>query len=277
MQEPQCVERTAERFHAFLSSRTQVKSLTRYHRDMDLYCATSDVKDSRGGRSPSPRAGLASDVLPEARTPATACSSHTGVSTEYALSGTDQEPQPGKTEAARHWYALRTTYGREKKAYDYFVAHGVKAFLPTVRKVRKTDGRTTTVEVSRIPNIFFAYGTEEEMKSFVYDNVNLPYLRFYYRHTHVGNKIVKTPLTVPDKQIDSLRIICNAGEDNVIVATGDIGKFKEGQTVRITEGKFAGVTGKVARYHGQQCVAVVIDSVLTVCTAYIPSAFLRRI
>jgi len=139
------------------------------------------------------------------------------------------------------------------------------------------QGRTTTVEVSRIPNIFFAYGTEEEMKSFVYDNVNLPYLRFYYRHTHVGNKIVKTPLTVPDKQIDSLRIICNAGEDNVIVATGDIGKFKEGQTVRITEGKFAGVTGKVARYHGQQRVAVVIDSVLTECTAYIPSAFLRRI
>ena len=79
------------------------------------------------------------------------------------------------------------------------------------------------------------------------------------------------------QQIDSLRIICNAGEDNVIVATGDIGKFKEGQTVRITEGKFAGVTGKVARYHGQQRVAVVIDSVLTVCTAYIPSAFLRRI
>ena len=41
------------------------------------------------------------------------------------------------------------------------------------------------------------------------------------------------------------------------------------------DGKFRGVTGIVARYQGQQRVGVVIDGLLTVVTAYIPSAFLK--
>lgn len=56
-----------------------------------------------------------------------------------------------------------------------------------------------------------------------------------------------------------------------------VDKFKKGQEVRVIEGRFKGVIGKVARYHGQQRVAVVIDGLLTIATAYIPSAFLERI
>ena len=124
-----------------------------------------------------------------------------------------------------------------------------------------------------IPNLFFAYGTEEEIKSFVYDNVNLHYLRFYYRHFHIGNKI--EPLIIPDNQIESLRIICKADADDIIVSTDEVQKFQKGQAVRIVEGKFKGVTGIVARYQGQQRVGIVIDGLLTMATAYIPNAFLE--
>ena len=56
------------------------------------------------------------------------------------------------------------------------------------------------------------------------------------------------------------------------------GKGSCGQCrVRVTEGKFKGVTGIVARIHGQQRVAVVIEGVLAVATAYVPSAFLQRL
>ena len=37
------------------------------------------------------------------------------------------------------------------------------------------------------------------------------------------------------------------------------------------------ITGKVARYHGQQRVAIIIDRLLTACTAYVPSAFMEII
>lgn len=52
---------------------------------------------------------------------------------------------------------------------------------------------------------------------------------------------------------------------------------EEGQMVRITDGKFKGVVGTVARYKSQQRVGIVIDGLLTVCTAYVPSAFIESV
>ena len=260
----------------FFVSVYQVKSLIRYHHDMEKYCATSDVKCTVGDNQTPPSAGLTSNALPEVRKPIKPTDSQTGVSTNNVLLRipvtTNKRPSD-----IPHWYALRTTYGREKKAYDYLTSKNVTAFYPTLKSIKMVDGKRITIEGSRIPNIFFAYGTEEELKTFVYDNLNLPYLRFYYRHTHVGNKIVKEPLVVPDVQMNSLKIICAADSDDIVTSTEEIERFKFGQKVRITEGKFKGVVGMVARYHSQQRVGIVIDGLLTVCTAYVPSAFIENI
>lgn len=157
------------------------------------------------------------------------------------------------------------------------VGKHVEAYYPTIKTVKEVDGKRKTVEESRLPNIFFARGTEEEIKSFVYDNVNLPHLRFYYRHTHEGARVVKEPLIVPDYQIEGLKIICASEAEDILLIQSDDTKFKAGQSVRVIDGGFKGVTGKVARYHGQQRVAIIIEGLLTVCTAYVPSAFMEII
>lgn len=234
---------------------------------------SEDVHTSGGGEFP-PCAGLTSNALPEAQSTVAAESSQTGVSTRYAYIAT--KPQIQKEEDLSHWYALRTTYGREKKAYDYLTAKGITAFYPTTNIVKLIKGKRKVVTESRLPNIFFAYGTEEQLKEYVFDNVNLPFLRFYYRHIHEGNTIKKTPLIVPDNQMDSLKIICAADADNTIVSLGEIPKFEKGQLVKVTDGAFKGVTGRVARWQGQQRVGVVVDDLVTVVTAYIPSAFLEN-
>ena len=237
---------------------------------MELHCATSDVKNTKTDKQCQQCTGLTSDVLPEVQKLTKAKNSNTGVSTSNALLRTE-------TKNAPQWYALRTTYGREKKAYDYLISKNVVAFYPTFKRIKLVDGKRITTEESRIPNIFFAYGTEEEIKSFVYDNVSLPFLRFYYQHTYVGSKIIKTPLIVPDNQINSLKIICTADSDDIVASTEVVEKFKSGQKVRIIGGKFKGVKGTVARYHNQQRVGIIIDGLLTVCTAYVPSAFIEKI
>ena len=243
---------------------------------MGKYCATSDVKCIVGADLSPLSAGLTSNALPEVRKPIKPTDSQTGVSTNNVQSKTSVNTNKD-TKDTPHWYALRTTYSREKKAYEYLLSKNVVTFYPTLKSIKIVDGKHITIEESRIPNIFFAYGTEEELKTFVYDNINLPYLRFYYRHTHVGNKIVKTPLVIPDNQMNSLKIICTADSDDIIASTEEVEKFKSGQKVRITEGKFAGVTGIVARHQSQQRVGIVIDGLLTVCTAYVPSAFIEKI
>jgi transcription antitermination factor NusG len=234
---------------------------------------TSNDGHTLGGGEYPPCAGLTSNVLPEAQSTISAESSQTGVSTKNALLAT--KPKAQREADIPHWYALRTTYGREKKAYDYLTAKGITAFYPTTNVVKLIKGKRKVVTESRLPNIFFAYGTEEQLKEYVYDNVNLPFLRFYYRHYHEGNKIIKTPLIVPDNQMESLKIICAADADNTFVSLVKVPKFEKGQLVKVIDGTFKGVTGKVARWHGQQRVAVIVDGLVTVCTAYVPSAFLE--
>lgn len=236
--------------------------------------AIKSANTQGGGLVPS-STGLTPDALPEVQKNSFGRELKHRGTTKNALSGTGNDHSSASKTEDSHWYALRTTYGREKKAYDYIISKGGTAFYPTLSIVRLVDGKRKTVEESRLPNIFFAYGTEEEIKSFVYDNVNLPYLRFYYRYFHISKKVEKEPLIVSNNQIESLRIICKADADDIIVSIDEVQKFQKGQAVRIVEGKFKGVTGIVARYQEQQRVGIVIDGLLTMATAYIPNAFIE--
>jgi transcription antitermination factor NusG len=210
------------------------------------------------------------DALPEVMKPIPAGHSFTGVSTRNI-------PSSSKIELP-HWYALRTTYGRERKAYEFITSQGVKAFYPTFTLVKMVKGKRKTVEVSRLPNLFFVYGTETEIKRWVYDNVHLPYVRFYYRHTHQNDQPHKEPLIVPDAQMSHLRLICGAAEANdVILSDKMVEKFRTGHLVRVVEGDFKGMVGRVARYQGQQRVGIVVDGLLTMATAYVPTAFLESV
>ena len=128
---------------------------------------SEDVHTSGGGEFP-PCAGLTSNALPEAQSIVSAKSSQTGVSTRNAHIAS--KPKAQKEADFPHWYALRATYGREKKAYDYLTAKGITAFYPTTNVVKLIKGKRKNVTESRLPNIFFAYGTEEQLKTFVYDN-----------------------------------------------------------------------------------------------------------
>lgn len=232
----------------------------------DKSCSALLNANRIGGGDVPPCIGVKSSALPEVQKPVLAEDSDTGVSTRNALSET------------KHWYAMRTTYGREQKAYDFIISNGGTAFLPLIKQEKTFRGQKKIVETSRIPNIFFVHGTEDEVKTFAFDNVHLPFLRFYYESHHEGLKIIKEPLIVPDKQIRSLMILCDAeAEDIRLVPDEMIQKFREGDSVLITEGEFKGIEGKVARWHGQQRVAIIIEGLCVIATAYVPSAYLEKI
>ena len=187
------------------------------------------VKENKSGVGfTSPCTGFTSDALPEVPDIA-AENSQTGVSTKNALLKTKNIP---------HWYVLRATYGQEKKAYDYLVSKKVKAFYPTMRVMKEVKGKRIYVVESRIPNLLFVFGTEEEIKTYVYDNVNLPFLRFYYRYFFVNHKTEKTPMIVPDRQMENMMIICASESDNIVFSSESIKKFEEGRLVRVIEGPF---------------------------------------
>ena len=85
---------------------------------MEKYCATSDVKCTVGADLSPQSAGLTTNALPEVRKPIKPMNSQTGASTNNVLLRIPVTTNKRPSDIS-HWYALRTTYGREKKAYDY--------------------------------------------------------------------------------------------------------------------------------------------------------------
>lgn len=178
-------------------------------------------------------------------------------------------------ETIPHWYAIRCTYGRERKAYELFSKNGIEAFYPTITSTKTIDGKTEKVVESRLPNILFAYGSFNQLKEYVYGNGNdTKHLRFYYDIHHDKTKEL---LIIPQRQMISLMKICAAEAEDKLLEPFVAEKFKQGQLVRVTDGPFAGVEGIVHRYKGQQRIGIVVEGLLTAVTAYIPTVFFQKI
>lgn len=231
---------------------------------------TSQDEFTHGSGDTPPCIGFTSCALPEVKSTLSVENSNTGVSTLNCQNQTMQK------DTEPHWHTIRCAYGKEKIAFEYFVKEGIKAFYPTITSSKTEEGKTVRKENSRLPNIFFAFGTFEELKQYVYDNVHneTKYIRFYYNQHHDGTK---EPLIVPDRQMQSLIQICNSEVEDILLEPYVVEKFLKGQRVLVKEGPFAGVEGVVARFCGQQRVGISINGLLTIATAYIPTAFIEHI
>lgn len=84
-------------------------------------------------------------------------------------------------------------------------------------------------------------------------------------------------MTIPCREMENFIIAtCNKDEHLMLVEESQC-HFKGGEIVRVTDGSFKGVEGRVARVAGQQRVIVSLTNVGMVSTAYIPKAFLSII
>lgn len=225
----------------------------------------------------SPSNGFASVAFPEVDAQLSSNDLQSGVSTNNVFRRSNGY-YPDSDEIVPRWYALRATYSKERAAYEYINSHGGQAYCPCIRNVRLVRGKRRKVVESYVPNILFAYGSIKSLRTFVYDNVNLPYLRFYEGMREVGGVWQRRPLFIPAHQMESLRRICEAEAGGAFIPADKENLFKVGDWVKVKEGsKFAGIKGRVARYKGQQCVGVQLGDLMMVATAYIPSFLLEKL
>jgi transcription antitermination factor NusG len=84
-------------------------------------------------------------------------------------------------------------------------------------------------------------------------------------------------LTVPDRQMESFKIIVESGNENIIVDQSQMPSFISGDKVIVIGGPFAGVEGTVMKYKHQKRVFVELQGVGRYATAYVPGAWIRRI
>ena len=218
----------------------------------------SNVKTRRGEAEP-PSVWVAPDTIPEAK------SSQTGVSVRYV-------PAPDKS-----WYVFRASYGREDKASDYIIEDGSYTYIAKRYVIKQINGKRKKMQENLIPNLLFVYTTEKKAEEYIKSTPALSYLTYYYNHFKIDGSRKNPPLTISIKEMANFIIAtCNKSEHLKFVDESQC-HFKGGEIVKITDGIFKGVEGRVARVSGQQRVIVTLSQVGLVSTAYIPTAFIHII
>ena len=203
--------------------------------------------------------GLIPDAIPSAK------SSRNGVSVEYTH------------DASKQWFVFRASYGRVDKAYDYIVEDGAYAYVAKREVVKDVQGKRKRVLEPLIPNLIFVYTTEKTAYLYAKDTPELSYLSFYYNHFRKTDDQKNPPLTIPYKEMENFIRATSTHDQHLLFVDPARCHFKSGELVRVTEGAFKGVEGKVARVSGQQRVILKLSEVGLISTAYIPTAFIEKI
>ena len=207
----------------------------------------------------SPCTGIISNVLPEAQR------SQTGVSSDYVH------------KKEYHWFVLRVTYNRTQKACDIIANADVQSYMPMHYIIKKEIGKKKRILQPLLPNLFFVYTTREIANSIVKKkDEDTPILKYYLDKTRPKETNGKhPPLTIPFDAMTNFIKATSTESDHVRIVSNEQCHYKSGDIVKVIDGEFKGVTGRVARIAGQQRVVVEIAGLCMVATACIPSAFLE--
>ena len=227
---------------------------------------TSDIKNDMNallnahtpkGRSRSPHVGLTSNVLPEAQR------SQTGVSSDYVQ------------KADHEWFVLRVTYNRTQKAYSIVSTSDVQSYMPMHYVIKKEIGKKKRTLQPLLPNLFFVYATRETVNSIIKKKgEETSVLKFYLDKTKpLEDNGKHPPLTIPFTSMTNFIKATSTDSEHVRIVSAEQCHYKSGDIVKVIDGEFKGVTGRVARIAGQQRVVVEISGLCLVATAYIPNGF----
>lgn len=179
------------------------------------------------------------------------------------------------------WYVLRASYCRANKAVELISQTGTLAFLPMECRSTVVKGVRHWKKVPSTPSLLFVYGTYERVRSFTHRSSEpgggIPYVDFAFDHTTKEENGRDRIMTVPFREMQNfIRIVMAAIPESYSVSPQEI-HYRPGGMVRVTDGPFKGIIGRVARIHSQQRVVVTIPGVISFASTYIPKAYIEPI
>ena len=181
-------------------------------------------------------------------------------------------------DANRQWFVLRVSYGRIVKAKAFVEAKGFECYVPMRYKEIKKQGKKRIITEPLLPSFLFVHVTAEQVETLIHDNKvvtneSRALLSYYFDHTfhRQDNPYCNPPLTIKNEAMTNFIRLTSIKNPHIIPITSNNIQFKLGDNVVVTEGKFKGIHGRVARIAGQQRVIVELFDGCLVATAYIPN------
>lgn len=181
------------------------------------------------------------------------------------------------------WYAIRATRGRAKAVYDSLVAlqsEDVIPFLPITKHNHfdysdKNNPRQVIIETPLDNTLLFVRTTMKRYRDIL--RMDIPGLTPYYNHFETNAFGRNTYLIVPDRQMESFRIIIESGWEDIITSLADDSPLSKGDHVRVIDGPFKGVEGVILRYKHQRRVFVKLEGIGSFGTGYVHKNILEKI
>lgn len=173
-------------------------------------------------------------------------------------------PKDTSAGVLKSWYALRATYSRELKVSEQLEERGMRTFVPMMWRKHTKDGRTEKKLVPAVNNLCFVYCTKEHIDAYIRSFGDSRPVNYYWDRT------ANRPLTVPDKAMEDFISIASTMDEDIIYMTEISEKLREGQIVKVCQGPFKGVEGKIVRIRKSRRIMVEIPGMLAVASTYVP-------
>ncbi|MDR2955190.1 MAG: UpxY family transcription antiterminator [Prevotella sp.] len=130
------------------------------------------------------------------------------------------------------WFAARVRRNQEKLVKAKLEQLGVKNYVPFRKEIRRRKDRKIEISTPVIPNIVFIYTDFYTGISIANDYG----IKISYMKAMDG----KSLLTVPQKQMDDFRLICESSVQCCLEET-----FEKGDRVLVVDGCLKGVEGEL--------------------------------
>jgi transcriptional antiterminator RfaH len=160
------------------------------------------------------------------------------------------------------WYAIYTRPRAEKQVFQRLCETGIETFLPLQKTYRMWSDRKKLVEKPLLSSYLFVKTKSKHFPEVYKTNGVVKFVTFE------GH-----PASIPQKQIDNLRLLINSDED--IEVSGE--RFEKGDNVEVVSGSLVGLTGELIKIGNRNRFIIRIDSLEQNLILNIPKTFLKKI
>ena len=151
------------------------------------------------------------------------------------------------------WYAIRVTYGRERKFCEALGEKGFETFVPA------------------FSNLCFVRTVKADLDDYMAGLGEACPARYMW------DKAAHCPIIVPDKAMDDFIRISRIMADEALYLSELGSRLREGQRVRVKSGPLAGIEGTVVRIKRSRRVVVELPGLLAIATTFISPSDLEAI
>ena len=170
------------------------------------------------------------------------------------------------------WYVARVTYSRETILKEFLDSRNIENFLP-MRYVYTLKGRKKVRKlVPAIHNFVFIHSSKETIDRIKRETEYKCPIRYMVNSQ-------REIITVPNEQMKSFIAVSGTYNEQIQFLSGTEKNYKVGDLVRVIDGEFAGVEGRLIKVQGSKYRQLIVEihGVMAVITAKIHPSLIEAI